>query len=80
MAEAVKLVRLVLAIELMTAARALEFLTPLKTSPMLERLRVAVEVVCPRRKEDAPFGESIQKLEGWLKGWRVWSDAAFARS
>ena len=52
LAESVKLVRLVLAIELMTAARALEFLHPLKTSPMLEELRAAVEGVCPRRTED----------------------------
>lgn len=75
LAESVKLVRLVLAIELMTAARALEFLTPLKTSPMLEELRGAVEGVCPRRTEDAPFSRSIEAVAGWLRGWTSWRNA-----
>lgn len=75
LAESVKLVRLVLAIELMAAARALEFLHPLKTSPMLEGLRAGVEGVCPRRTEDAPFSGSIEVVAGWLRGWTLWRDA-----
>ena len=75
LAEAVKLVRLVLALELMTAARALEFLSPLQTSPMLEGLRAAVEGVCPRRTEDAPFSKSIEAVGEWLRGWRQWRGA-----
>lgn len=80
LAEAVKLVRLVLAIELMTAARALEFLHPLKTSPKLEVLRAEVERVCPRRAGDEAFSGSIEAVEGWLRGWRSWSKAAFVQS
>lgn len=75
LAEAVKLVRLVLAIELMTAARALEFLAPLKTSPMLETLRAAVNEVSPQSKADAVFSPRIEALGGWLRGWTAWRRA-----
>jgi len=75
LAESVKLVRLVLAIELMTAARALEFLAPLKTSPMLETLRAAVNEVCPQSREDAVFSPRIEALSSWLRGWTDWRGA-----
>ncbi|MBI5085938.1 MAG: histidine ammonia-lyase [Acidobacteria bacterium] len=62
--------RMVLAIELMTAVQALEFLRPLKSSPALERVRAAVSRVSPPRKDDRPFSASMTATSAWLKEWR----------
>ncbi len=78
LAQGIDLVRNVLAIELMTAARALEFLHPLKTSPMLETLRAALAGVCPPRPGDAPFSRSIAAVARWLGDWRWWRQANWA--
>ncbi len=55
--------RLVLAIEALTAARALDLLAPLKTSPALEEARAKIRRVSPRIEGDRPFYKDIAALE-----------------
>ncbi len=55
--------RLVLAIEALTAARALDLLAPLKTSPALEEARARIRRVSPRIEGDRPFYKDIAALE-----------------
>jgi histidine ammonia-lyase len=62
--------RTILAIELMTAAQALEFLRPLKSSPPLEAIRVELAKLSPPRREDRPFSGELAAVAAWLKGWR----------
>ncbi|WP_321473175.1 histidine ammonia-lyase [uncultured Paludibaculum sp.] len=69
--QTVELTRQVLAIELMTATQALEFLRPLKTSPTLEAIRAAFLKVCPPRKDDQPFSSGMAAAAEWLKNWRT---------
>jgi histidine ammonia-lyase len=69
--QVVELVRLVLAMEMMTAVQGLETLRPLKTSVPLERVRAEVLGVSPARKDDRPFSDSIEAVAGWLKEWRT---------
>ncbi len=68
--QAVELVRTVLAIELMTASQALEFLKPLKTSPALEAVRQLLAGASPVRQDDQPFSASIEAVAQLLAGWR----------
>jgi histidine ammonia-lyase len=63
-------VRTVLAIELMTASQALEFLKPLKTSPALEAFRELLATASPVRRNDQPFSASIQSVTALLADWR----------
>ena len=57
--------RAVLAIEALTAARALDLLAPLKTSPALEEARGAIRAASRRRSNgDRPFYRDIAALEG----------------
>lgn len=62
--------RSILAIELMTAAQALEFLRPLKSSPPLEAIRAELARLSPPRREDRPFSGELAAVAAWLKGWR----------
>ena len=55
--------RNVLAIEALTAARALDLLAPLKTSPTLERARAAIRAVSPAIENDRPFHKDIAAIE-----------------
>jgi histidine ammonia-lyase len=55
--------RAVLAIESLTAARALEFLRPLKTSAPLERARDRVRLVCAAWEGDHALSGDIAALE-----------------
>ena len=55
--------RLVLAIEALAAARALEFLKPLKTSPPLETVRERIRSVCSTFDGDRPPAPDISAIE-----------------
>lgn len=57
--QAVDLTRSVLAIELLTAARALDLLAPLRSSPAIEAQRSRLREVCPPWREDQPFSDQI---------------------
>ena len=59
----VKNTRNVLAIEALAAARALDLLAPLKTSPALEAARRAIRQVSPPITGDRPFYRDIAALD-----------------
>jgi histidine ammonia-lyase len=69
MASAVKLQRIVrntravLAIEALAAARALDLLAPLKTSPALEESRARIRGVSPPIEADRPFYRDIAAID-----------------
>lgn len=69
--QALENARTILAIELMTAAQALEYLRPLKSSPALERVRAELAAVSPPRSDDRPFSADVAAVAAWLKGWRT---------
>jgi histidine ammonia-lyase len=52
----------VLAIEAATAAQAVEFLAPLKTSPRLQRVHAAIREVSPRVTRDRILADDFAKL------------------
>jgi histidine ammonia-lyase len=54
--------RAVLAIEALAAARALDLLAPLKTSPALEVMRARIRAVSPPIDSDRPFHRDIAAL------------------
>jgi len=56
--------RYVLAIEALAAARALDFLRPLRTSPALE----AAAAVVPRLEGDQPVSGAIEKTAALIAG------------
>jgi histidine ammonia-lyase len=58
--------RAVLAIEALAAARALDLLAPLKTSPPLESARAAIRAVSPPIVADRPFYRDIAALESLI--------------
>jgi histidine ammonia-lyase len=65
--EVVRNTRLVLAIEALTAARALDFLRPLKTSPALETLRGILPVI----EGDQPLTAAIETTAGLIAQGKV---------
>jgi histidine ammonia-lyase len=60
--------RLVLAIEALTAARALDFLAPLKSSPLIEEVRAKLREVVPAWEGDQVFSERIRLVDEWIAG------------
>lgn len=58
--------RTVLAIETLAAARALDFLAPLRTSPLLETVRRKLRAVCPAAEGDRPLAPEIAAAEKWI--------------
>jgi len=62
----VKNTRAVLAIEALAAARALDLLAPLKTSPILEEARARIRRVSPPLEGDRPFYRDIAAIEGLI--------------
>ena len=58
--------RAVLAIEALTAARALDLLAPLRTSPVLEEARTRIRRVSPPIEGDRPFYRDIAAIEGLI--------------
>lgn len=67
--ESIRLVRQVLAIELLTARQALSFLAPLKTGVLLELLRAALPG--ETRHEDRVLANDLAVAETWLRDWRA---------
>jgi len=61
-AQVVANTRYVLAIEALCAARALEWLRPLRTSPPLEQVFESIRRAAPRPAADAPFTRSIEDM------------------
>jgi histidine ammonia-lyase len=59
--------RAVLAIEALAAVRALEFLRPLKTSPVLEVARSRIQSVCAAIEGDRPISPDIAALESLIQ-------------
>ncbi len=59
--------RRVLAIELLTAAQALEFRRPLRSSDELEALHTRLRRVVPMTKNDHYWSEALQKTESQLE-------------
>jgi histidine ammonia-lyase len=54
--------RSVLAIEAVTAARALDCLAPLRSSPIIERVRLRLREVAPEWKHDQPLAAQIEMI------------------
>ena len=60
--------RTVLAIEALAAARALDLLAPLRTSPLLEQARARIRTVSPPIAADRAFHRDIAALEKLIAG------------
>jgi histidine ammonia-lyase len=58
--------RTILAIEMITAARALDCLRPLRSSPVIETVRDRLRSVAPAWKEDQPFSQQIAAVSEWI--------------
>ena len=64
--QVVRNTRNVLAIELLTAARALDCLHPLKSSPVIERIRAEFRHVSAPWTADRSLSADIQKTGEWI--------------
>jgi histidine ammonia-lyase len=64
--QVVKNTRTVLAIEALTAARAIDLLAPLKSSPPIEQARASLRAVCPAWEGDQVFSGRIRTVDDWL--------------
>lgn len=77
MAAAIKLKRVVanatnvLAIEACAAAQALDFLSPLKSSPLLQKAHAAIRKVSPRIEQDRVFADDFAKLAELIRAGRI---------
>ena len=58
--------RHVLAIELLTATRALDCLRPLASSPIIERVRAALQSVSPPWTADRSLTSDIENASDWI--------------
>jgi histidine ammonia-lyase len=58
--------RLVLAMEALAAARGLDYLAPLKSSPAIERVRAKLREVVPAWEGDQVFSEKIRLVDEWI--------------
>ncbi len=58
--------RLVLAIETLTAARALDFLRPLRSSPAIEVAREQLRAIVPPAEGDRPLSGEIERVAQWI--------------
>lgn len=66
--QVVKNTRGVLAIEALSAARALDFLAPLKSSAAIEKARAGLRVACPKWEGDQVLSPRIQAVDDWMAG------------
>ena len=77
MAAALKLRRVVdntrhvLAIEALSAAQALDFLAPLKTSKRGQQTQAAIRAVVPMMEQDRPLAPDIAKVATLIAGGRL---------
>jgi histidine ammonia-lyase len=60
--------RAVMAIETLAAARALDLLAPLKSSPLIEEARTRIRRVSPPFQDDRPYYHDIAALEALIAG------------
>jgi histidine ammonia-lyase len=58
--------RNVLAIEMITAARALDCLRPLKSSSTIEAVRETLQSAAPAWRDDQPFSAQIEAVARWI--------------
>jgi histidine ammonia-lyase len=58
--------RNVLAIEMITAARALDCLRPLKSSSTIEAVRERLQSAAPAWRDDQPFSAQIEAVARWI--------------
>jgi len=56
----------ILAIELLTAARALDCLRPLRSSPVIEQVRDALAGISPRWTADRPLTADLENVSAWI--------------
>jgi histidine ammonia-lyase len=66
--QVVKNTRSILAIEALTAARALDFLSPLKSSAAIELARASLRAACPAWEGDQTLSNRIQAVDDWIAG------------
>ncbi len=64
--QVVRNTRNVLAIEMLTAARALDCLRPLASSPMIEKTRMALQAVSAPWTGDRPLSADIESVGEWI--------------
>ena len=64
--QVVKNTRAVLAIEALTAARALDLLAPLRSGAPVEQARSKLRAVCPAWEGDQVFSGRIRAVDEWL--------------
>ncbi len=69
--------RAVLAIEALAAVRAIEFLRPLKTSPVLEVARARIQSVCAAIEGDRPISPDIAALDSLIRIGRLTVGSVF---
>jgi histidine ammonia-lyase len=78
--QAVELARTVLAIELVAASQAIEFLRPLRTSPVLEEFLERLRERAPARRGDDAGAPVMAAVADWLRRWRElprpWADGS----
>jgi histidine ammonia-lyase len=65
--QVVRNTRLVIAIELLTAVRALDLLRPLRSSPIIEGVRERFAAICTPWTEDRSLSRDIERAAEWLK-------------
>lgn len=58
--------RAVLAIEALAAARALDLLEPLKSSPLIEKARTELRAISPALTGDRALSADIERVAGWI--------------
>jgi histidine ammonia-lyase len=64
--QVVRNTRRVLAMELLTARRALDLLLPLRSSPAIEKVREALGEIVPVWTGDRPFTADIERTAEWI--------------
>jgi histidine ammonia-lyase len=63
--------RAVLAIEALTAARALDLLAPLKSGVGVEKARAGLRSVCPAWEGDQTLSDKIRVVDEWIAGGKL---------
>jgi len=59
--------RAVLAIEALTAARALDLLAPLKSGAAVEKARLSLRSICPAWEGDQVLSDRISAVDRWIQ-------------
>ncbi len=66
--QVVRNTRAVLAMEALTAARALDLLAPLKSGALVEQARSRLRGICPAWEGDQVFSDRIRAVDEWIGG------------